>query len=91
MKLFSKKILPIILLLLPVISIAQDLDAHSPKQSDPITKQQKSAEKKKAKRIARQEKSDKLAQKHAIQLQSKEVRKRMKKSRKKADKWNENK
>ncbi len=73
---------------LPFLVAGQDLDARSPKQNDPITKQQRSAEKKKLKRIEKQAKADEAARKRAIKIQTKEVRKRMKKSKKKANKWN---
>ena len=68
--------------------MAQDLDAHSPHQNDPVSKQQHAAEKKKGGRIVDQEKVEQKFQKHNIDMQDKEVRKRIKKNKKKADKWN---
>jgi hypothetical protein len=91
MKSWHKKILFFIIASMPVIATAQDLDAHSPKQNDPVSKQQRSAEKKKAGRKVNEEKADQKARKRAMDLQTKEVKKRMKKNRKQADKWNENK
>ncbi len=88
MKRFHRVFLFSALAFLPVVTSAQDLDARSPKQNDPITKQQKAAEKKKGKRVAKQEKADKDALKQSMKLQTKETRKRMKKNKRKADKWN---
>jgi len=91
MKHWLAKTLFVAALWIPVFSSGQDVDSHSPKNNDPITKQQRSAEKKKAKRAANAEKAERQFQKDNMKLQTKEVRKRMKKNRKKADKWNETK
>ena len=84
----SKWILLIGLVAISYSSSAQDLDAKSPKQDKQGTRQQQKAEKKKEKNKAQIEKSTEQNIKHSQQLQSKEVRKRMKKSRKKADAFN---
>jgi hypothetical protein len=86
-----KNIFIFLLASLPVLAVGQDLDAHSPKQNDPVSKQQRAAEGKKAKQKAKQEKAEKDFKKRNMDLQTKAVRKRMKKNKKKADKWNENK
>jgi nitrate/TMAO reductase-like tetraheme cytochrome c subunit len=88
MKRWYKKILFLIIASSPVVAAAQDLDAHSPHQNDPISKQQRSAEKKKEGRKVNAEKAEKKFQKHNLDMQDKEVRKRIKKNKKKADKWN---
>ncbi len=83
-----KKILFLIIASTPIVAMAQDLDAHSPHQNDPVSKQQHAAEKKKGGRKVDQEKVEQKFQKHNIDMQDKEVRKRIKKNKKKADKWN---
>ena len=85
---FSRWILLIGFVAIPYSSSAQDLDAKSPKQDKQVTKQQRKAERKKEQNKAHIEKSAKQNLKHSEQLQSKEIRKRMKKSRKKADAFN---
>lgn len=73
---------------IPFFSSAQDLDAKSPKEDKQVTRQQHKAEKKKEKKTANFEKSEAENLKHSEKMQTKEVRKRMKKSRKKADAFN---
>ena len=88
MKHLYLKILIGIIAFAPVIASAQDLDAHSPHQNDPVSKQQRAAEKKKSGRKVNQDKAEKQFRKQNMDNQDKEVRKRMKKNKKKADKWN---
>ena len=75
---------------MPLVANAQDLDARSPKPDKSSTKLQKKAEKKKEDRKAKEVKSDKQNLKHSMNLQSRETKKRMKKSKKKANSWNAN-
>jgi len=91
MKGYYRKILVGVLACAPLFSFSQDIDAHSPKSSDPITKQQRAADKKKLKQRAKAEKDEAKLRKRAMKLQTKAVRKRMKKNRKKAEKWNQGK
>jgi len=91
MKNCYRKILLLAFVLAPLFSFSQDIDAHSPRSSDPITKQQRSADKKKLKQRAKAEKDEAKLRKRAMKLQTKAVRKRMKKSRKKAEKWDQGK
>lgn len=83
-----RKIFLLLLVAMPVFSLAQDLNSKSPQPDKSSTKQQKKAEKKKEQRRIQQENSEANNLKNAEKLQTKEVRKRMKKSRKKADDWN---
>ena len=69
---------------------AQDLDAHSPK-SAPGSHQQRAADKKKLKKQKQAEKDLEKARKQHIKLQAKNTKKMMKKSKRKAEKWNNNK
>ena len=73
---------------LPFFSSAQDIDAKSPKPDKKATKQQHKAEKKKEQKKIQQENSEAQNLKESERLQTKEVRKRMKKSRRKADAFN---
>jgi len=91
MKSWHRRILFLGLACAPLFSFSQDIDAHSPHGSDPISKQQRSAEKKKAKQRSKAEKDEAKLRKRAMKLQTKAVRKRMKKSRKKAEKWDQGK
>ena len=91
MKSCYKKILFLAFACAPFFAVSQDMDAHSPRQNDPITKQQRSADKKKVKQREKAEKDEAKLRKRAMKLQTKAVRKRMKKNRKKAEKWNEGK
>ena len=78
MKVFRKILL--LLLVLPAFALAQD----SPK----ATKAQKKAEAKKEQRLMNEKKAEIEGRKMHKAIQTKEVRKRMKKSKKEADRWN---
>lgn len=88
MKHWYKKILFFILAIIPSFVSAQDLDAHSPHQNDPGSKQQKAAEKKKSGKKVNQDKAEMAFRKQNEKMQDKQVRKRMKKNKRTADKWN---
>ena len=83
-----RKLFLLLIAALPFLSSAQDVNSNSPKPNKGSTRMQKKAEKKKEKQKIQQENSEAQNLKHAEKLQTKEVRKRMKKSRKKADNWN---
>src|SRR6185436_13478889 len=83
-----KKIIIFIIAFAPFLAAAQDLDARSPRPNDPITRQQRSAEKKKDRQKKKQQKAYRKAQKRAMKIQSKETRKRMKKNHRKSEVWN---
>ena len=68
---------------------AQDLDARSPKPM-PLGREQKKADKKKAKQAAELDKAIRKGRKQHEKLQSKQTKKMMKKSRKKSKRWNDN-
>ena len=68
---------------------AQDLDARSPKPM-PLGREQKKADKKKAKQAAQLDKAIRKGRKQHEKLQSKQTKKMMKKSRKKSKRWNDN-
>jgi len=85
---FNKKYLVWLIAALPLFSSAQDIDARSPQPNKQAGKQQQKAVKKKEDQKIKKEKSEAQNLKHSQQIQTKEVRKRMKKNRKKADAWN---
>lgn len=68
--------------MLPVFTLAQESD--SPK----ATKAQKKADAKKQERLMNEQKAEIEGRKMHKAIQTKEVRKRMKKSKKEADRWN---
>jgi hypothetical protein len=82
------KLILLLIVLLPLFSTGQDVNARSPQPDKKTTRLQQKAEKKKEERKVKQENSEAQNLKHAEKIQTKEVRKRMKKSRKKADDWN---
>ena len=84
---FLKKLIVAVLLFSPVWILAQDVDARSPAPR-PSSKQEKKALIEKEKKKKAEQKGEILARKNHEKIQSKEVRKRMKKSKKKAKKWN---
>ena len=90
-----KKLIIIAALLFPLVVIAQDKgnsNDESPTVTvGPKTKQQRDAEKKKAKRLEKDRKEGEKQIKQHYKLQDKETRKRMKKSRKEAERVNNNK
>ena len=77
------RIFILVLMLLPVIAIAQE----SPK----ATKAQKKAESKKREQQMNEKKAEIEGRKMHKAIQTKEVRKRMKKSKKDANRWNKGK
>ncbi|MCI0618916.1 hypothetical protein L0244_38580, partial [bacterium] len=76
------KIFAFMLMLLPVFALAQE--SESPK----ATKAQKRAEAKKKERLMNEQKAEIEGRKMHKAIQTKEVRKRMKKSEKEANRWN---
>jgi hypothetical protein len=78
------KIVTLMLMLLPVFAFAQD---SSPK----ATKAQKKADAKKQEHVMNEKKAEIEGRKMHQAIQTKEVRKRMKKSAKEADRWNKGK
>ena len=68
------------MLLLPLISLAQESKA---------TKGQKKAESKKKEQVMNEKKAEIEGRKMHSAIQTKEVRKRMKKSKKEANRWNQ--
>src|SRR5689334_9327792 len=68
----------VLILVMPVMSYAQDIDAHSPQPDKNLSKLQKKAEKKKDKRIKKAENSEKKNLQHSMKIQDRETRKRMK-------------
>jgi len=89
---YFRKIILIIAFLLPIAAFAQDkeLNAHSPSPT-PSTHLQKAAEKKKAVQRAKSEKDEAKGVKRLQKMQTKEVQKRMRKSRREANRINANK
>ena len=83
-----KKYLFIILFILPVILVAQSTENSNPKK---LTKSEKAKIKKEEKELKEAHKAEERAKKHYREIQTKEVRKRMKESRRKARKNNERK
>jgi hypothetical protein len=73
----------------PVENKSQDVDAHSPKPA-PGSKQQNKADKKKAAQKKKIEKGDAKARKHQMKIQTRNTKKMMRKSKKKAKKFNDN-
>jgi Ni/Co efflux regulator RcnB len=71
-----------LMIILPLFALAQDSD--SPK----ATKGQKKAEAKKEQRLMNEKKAEIEGRKMHKAIQTKEVRKRMKKSAKEANRWN---
>ncbi len=84
----SAKLVVLLIALLPLFATAQDINARSPQPNKKATSQQQKAEKKKERQRIKMENAEAQNLKHAEKLQTREVRKRMKKSRKKADAWN---
>ena len=64
---------------------------ESNKESAPQTKQQKKAEKRKEEQLRKSHQSEAEGKKRQLEIQTKEVRKRMKQSRKEAERINKNK
>jgi len=73
----------------PVDNKEQDVNAHSPKPA-PGSKQQSKADKKKAIQKKKIEKGDAKARKRQVKIQTRNTRKMMRKSKKKAKKFNDN-
>lgn len=83
MKNILKLILVLAITLLPVLALAQE----NPK----ATKGQKKAETKKKEQVMNEKKAEIEGRKMHSAIQAKEVRKRMKKSKKEANRWNKGK
>jgi hypothetical protein len=75
-------------IVLPLRAAAQDINARSP-QPQPVSKQQRAAEKKKAKQRQKSDKAIEKGKKQHMKLQSKQTKKMMKKSKRKSKRWNE--
>ena len=75
------KIFFLLLLLLPLYTLAQE--------SPQATKAQKKAESKKKEQVMNEKKAEIEGRKMHNAIQTKEVRKRMKKSKKEANRWNQ--
>ena len=86
----NKWLLMFFIFAMPLVANAQDINSRSPRQDKSSTKQQKKAEKKKEGRRIHAELSEKQNLKHAMDIQTKAVKKRMKRSQKKANSWNAN-
>ena len=80
MKKFFLRIFFLLLLMLPVFAMAQE----SPK----ATKVQKKAEAKKKEQAMNEQKAEIEGRKFQKEIQTKDVRKRMKKSKREANRWN---
>ena len=85
-----RRYLLLLLLMFPISSFAQDINAHSPKPQK-MTGVEKKAEKLKQKQQHDIAKAEAKGRKQQIKLQTKEVRKRMKKNKHIAKLHNENK
>ncbi|HLG36043.1 MAG TPA: hypothetical protein VI757_14270 [Bacteroidia bacterium] len=77
------QIIVLVLMLLPVFAMAQE--------STKATKAQKKAESKKKEQVMNERKAEIEGRKQHSAIQTKEVRKRMKKSKKEANRWNKGK
>ena len=85
-----KKFILFLFLLMPAIGFSQsvpDINARSPKP-EKTSRVQKKAEKKKEKKKIKQDKVDKKLRKQVVGMQTKEVRKRMRKNKHKAGLYN---
>ena len=88
MKSFVKKIILFLLFLFPLFVFSQETPTQQ--SSGPKTKGQKRAEQKQEEQKQRAEQSEVAGKKRQMEIQTKEVRKRMKKAQKEADRVNHN-
>ncbi|MBK5286041.1 MAG: hypothetical protein JJE25_11625 [Bacteroidia bacterium] len=80
------KIFLLVFMMLPVFALSQETSSDSK-----ATKGQKKAESKKKEQVMNEKKAEIQGRKQHMAIQTKEVRKRMKKSKKDANRWNQGK